>query len=525
MAAKRSQRKNVIAILGVALTRSMGMILAMGVSALMANRFGAGLTTDGFFFARRLAMGFSESAQRVTNTVLIPGLAAKLNDLDTSQAPQAWRRYLGRVLLFGLPATALAAVLAPQIVGITGPGFTPEGTELASHLLRILLFIIPLTIFKAVSGSLLNAGRVFAAPATLALLSRFLVVIALLFFVPPWSVDHLAWTMLTGAAIAAIILTAIARDQLPLMLAAEKKIETEVKGEPARLFWPGFLIFFTSQAFIWLEFGYASTLGSGAISEMEYGYRILAILPGVVSASMTTVMYTEFSHLAAQGQKQEMYRTLAQVTRGGLFFITPLIAFLAFQGENIAGVLLNHGAFQDSSTGVIGDVMMMMAFSAVGLYFSRIYVFGLYADESAPVLRMVLIIVGVTLATRLLFINLLIGSMGVAGIALARSISTLCRVLTVYLLLYLHWGKFIQRRDLAAMAGILLFSAAAMGSTALLDDWLGFTPDKSFIVRLIGLGVVGVVGFVIYFGLAYAFRLPEIKQVRRFLRKKVPGLG
>jgi peptidoglycan biosynthesis protein MviN/MurJ (putative lipid II flippase) len=90
MAPPKSARKTVLAIAGVFVTRSLGMILATVISVLMGNKFGIGVATDGFFFARRIAMGCAESAQRVTNIVLVPGLTSKLNSRDPEQASHAW---------------------------------------------------------------------------------------------------------------------------------------------------------------------------------------------------------------------------------------------------------------------------------------------------------------------------------------------------------------------------------------------------------------------------------------------------
>jgi len=520
-----SSRKTVFAIIGVFLSRSLAMVLATVISVLMGNKFGVGQATDSFFFARRIAMGCAEAAQRVTNIVLIPGLAAKLNSRDPELIGRTWVRYLRNTFLWGFPITIVLAVAAPFLVKIMGPGFTPDTADMSVYLLRILLFIIPVTVLESISGSVLNAGRHFTAAATIPLLGRLCVVVSLFFLVPPWNVHELAWVMLIGSAAASVILGLVAHRKLPGMVEAGEKIDSKTKGEAGRLFWPGFLVFFTTQAFIWLEFGYASTLGAGAISEMEYGYRILAILPGVVSSSLTTVMYTEFSHLMAQGRKEEMYLSLARVTRGGLYLMAPVIGFLAFQGENIARIMLHHGAFPESSIKVIGDVMLYMAFSAIGLYCVKIYIFGMYADESAPVLKMVLIMLGVTLATRIIFINLFIDSMGPAGIALARSVSTLFRVAAVYLLLKHYWGRFLRPRDLVAMLSMIVFTAVAMGATRFANDWLGFTPDKSVPVRLVGLGVMAVLGFGLYVGLTYLVRMPETARIEKAFRKKILRMG
>ncbi len=522
MAPKSRLKKIITSVAKVAFSRGLGLVLALGVSALLANRLGTSEAADAFFFARRLAMGFSEAASRISNVMLVPGLVAILATGDVARVRKVWRRYQLRVLLWVLPVAIAGAVLAPAIVRLVGPGLSTHGSELAGALLRVMIFIIPVTVFRAISASMLNAGRVFGVPELMAQFSRFLLVMALLFLVPPHGVAFLAWVMLTGSFLAALTLTMITNRSLVRIKPRPGAGQGDSSNGPGRLFLPGLLVFGVNQALIWVEYGFASTLGTGNIAVLEYGYRLMAILPGLITASLTTVMYTEFSHQMATGDREAMFRSLARALRAGLFILAPIVAFMAFEGESVAGLLLHHGRFDAVAVSQTAMVMRMVAFAGIGMFLSRILIFSMYADESLSILRLVVLVVIINFLTRLLFIKLLIGPMGPAGIALGRSLSVFCRMMVVFFMLYRAWGRFLRLADIRNMLLVVLITLVSMGTGLLVDRQLGWTQGGSFLVRLLGLVGIAGIGFGLFLGFSAAVRLPELTAVVAMVRRRKP---
>lgn len=520
MGNKSKSGKTVGSMIKIAVTRGLGLVMALGVSSLLANRLGTSEAADAFFFSRRLAVGFSEAANRVANVMLVPGLVAILTTRDIAGIRKVWHRYQLRALVWLLPIAAAGALSAPWIVSRVGPGMSADTAHLAATLLRILVFIIPVVVFRSISGSMLNAGRVFGVPELMAQFSRFLMILALLFLVPPFSVTFLAWVMLTGSLMAALSLTFITGRTLGRIQPREKPRRGDGGNGPGRLFLPGLLVFGTNQLLIWAEFGFASTLGVGNIATYEYANRLMNILPELITASLTTVMYTEFSHLMARGERPEMFRKLAVSMRSGLFVLTPVVAFLAFQGESIARLLLHHGRFDAEAVKATAGVMHMVAFAGIGTFVSRVLLFAMYSDKDVKVMRLVAIAIGVKIVTRILCITLLVGPLGVAGIALGRSISILLRMFVIFLLLYRVWGRFLQMSDIRNMLLIFLFTLVSMGGTFAAGRVFGLNDGGDYLTNLLELAATAGVGFGLFLGLAAIVRLPELKALKGMIKRR-----
>ena len=513
-------RNLVKSTLGLAFSRGVGLVFAMAVSMLLANRLGAGAQTDAFFFARRITTGLAEVGYRVVGIVLIPGLVVALQMGAAGGAKKLYHRHLGRILLWSLLGTVACSLLAPWIVRFLGPGLQGETAATTVHVIRIMFFLIPTTLFLAVSTSLLNAGRIYGMPSAMAQLSRFLVVMSLVFFVPPWGVSFLAWVMLAGSVGAGLILAGMTERHLPgmeLSLTVDKPAAGLGSGN---LLWAGLIFFGVGQFSVWIDFGFASTLGIGKLSVLEYGYRFMGILPGLMSASLNTVMYTEFAHKSAQGDLAELQRSLARSARAGLFIIAPVVGFMGFQGQSLMELFLRHGEFAAETAVASGQIMLLTGPGLALSFISRMFVFGMYTDKRLPHLKFTLVTMTVSLLAQFGLVALFSRHFGIAGVALGSSLGSIIMLLVVFAGLYRLWGRFIKLADLRALALVLVMTAVAMGGARWLDLQLGLTAGPGLVGKAGGLALVGVLGMGGFLGLAALMKLPELKVALSFLRRR-----
>lgn len=507
-------------IAGVAFARGLGLVLALAVSVLLANRLGAGATTDAFFFARRLTVGVTEALRRVAGLVLVPGLVSALRSLSARDVARLWLQQLTRIVSISILAAIAGALFAPQIVRVLGPGLEAERAALAVRLIRILVFLIPAGLFVATSSGLLNAGRRYGVPAMLSMVPRLLVVISLLLFVPPMGVELLAWVLLIGSITAGLALYLIIRKVLPRLQAECASDTPSPPGETTGRLWPSLLLQGYAIAIVWIDLAFASTLGSGGLSVLEYGNRLMTILPGLLSTSLMTVMYTEYSHGAAEGNTGAMQRSLVQSARGGLFILVPLTGFFALWGDGIVRILLHHGAFGADTADLTTWVMRMIAPAVIFSFLSNILTSGLFADPKAPRMKMLGISMAVALVCRVVSIKMLIGPFGVSGIALGNSLASLCMLCVLYPMLKRLWGGFVTPSDFRGIAGI----AAATGITLAIVHGVrllsGFPQRSSLMTEALVMLGTAVVGGGAYLALAWILRFKELSVIKGLLRRR-----
>jgi putative peptidoglycan lipid II flippase len=507
-------------IAAVALTRGLGLVLALGISVLLAGTLGAGAATDAFFFARRITVGLSEALSRVVGMVLIPGLVSALKSMAAADVAALWRRQLIRISALSLLGAIGAAWLAPAIVGAIGPGLEGERAELTVRVLRIMVFLIPAALFLAVSKSLFEAGKRFWVPAALSLAPRTFVILCLLLMIPPWGVESLAWALVAGSVLAGVVLLVLLLKHLP---ALHREFATGVPGlvkDAGGRLWPSLLIHGHGQAIVWIDLAFASTVGTGALSILEYGTRMMTILPGLLSSSLVTVMYTEYSHRSLDGSGGSLQRSLMRTTRGGLFLLAPLIGLIALLGNDIVALLLQRGAFDAEAARLTVSVMRFLAPAMVFSFMVNNLLSALYADPTAPRLKILGVAILAALAFRIVILLALVGPLGIAGVALGNSLSSLCLLLALYPLVRRHWGGFLTGSDARSFAGIIFATAVSMALVHFLRDRVGAAEGLGVGMRALTLLGYGGLGAGCYFGLTLLLRLKEMTAAGDLLSRR-----
>ena len=419
-----------------------------------------------------------------------------------------------------LAGALLLAISAPLIVRLLAPGLDEEGAALAAGLIRIMAFILPAGLFLATCRSLLNAGRRFGIPAALTMLPRVFVLCTLLLLLPPMGVSSLAWALLFGSALAGLLIFLVLVKVLPAVRRESAADGRPLQRESSGRLWPSILNHGYGQGIIWVDLAFATLTGAGGLSVLEYGTRLMTIFPALLSTSVITVMYTEYSHRSLEEGGGSLQRSIVRTARGGLFLILPMVGFIAFLGDDIVGLLLHRGAFDAEAATKTVSVMRLVAPATVFAFLANNLMSGVYADPTAPRLKIIGTTISVSLAGRIVFIFLLIGPMGIGGVALGGSIAALCMLAVLYTMLRRRWGGFLKRSDARSVAGISVSTAGSILLIYWLREWFGVAPDAGGLTQLAALAGYAAAGGVCYLGLAVLLRVREIADAKDILLRR-----
>lgn len=511
--------------------RGGGLVLSLVISVLLANRLGAVAGTDAFFLVRRLTTGVTEALRRVVVYAYIPPLVAVMRSSDGAVTGRLWRSHLIRNVGLALFAAALISLAAPWVIAAVAPGFDAERAAIGTALIRIFVFLIPVGLVLASMTSLLFASRRFGLPEFARALPRFLVVIVLMFLVPPLGVMALTWVLLGGTVMVVLILipslrrvirdSAATKDQAsagsPLAATGgEAEPELAVRGRALPIMiWQGYI-----QGSGWLDLAFASLLVVGGVSVLAYGQRLVQIVPAVLNFSLFTIMYTEFAHRAADGEGQGLQRSVVACLRTGLFMLVPFMIFLWVAADQIVGLLFHHGAFDDQAAALTTSVVRWFSPMVVLMFFTNTLWLGLVADGTSQHLRMSSTVSSAGLLVRVGCLMLLAEPLGVIGIALAAILSSALVCCLAYRFAARQWGGVLRRGDLAVAARIV---ACALVSGALMYGVraaLGVEPGAGVTERIVVLAVLVTVGALSYLGAAALLGMEEISIARELVRRR-----
>jgi putative peptidoglycan lipid II flippase len=263
----------------------------------------------------------------------------------------------------------------------------------------------------------------------------------------------------------------------------------------------------------------ASTLVSGSLTALNYGWIIMLLPQGVISQSVATALFPTLAALAAKGEQAEMRRVFGITLRSMLFLTLPAAVGLVILAQPIVRLLLQRGAFDAESTRATAWALAFFSLGLVGHAVVEIAARAFYAlkNTKTPVI-IGIVAMGLNIILSLIFMNLFawLNWMPHGGLALANAVAVTLEMTAMLLLLRQPMGG-LSESGLAR--SIIKMSLAGVGMAVALWIILPYLPaGNTWLGGLIGI----VVGGGVYVALAYLLGADELRVVRqRLLRRRV----
>ncbi|MBF0305984.1 MAG: hypothetical protein HQL41_10105 [Alphaproteobacteria bacterium] len=511
----------------LSLAKGVGALLGAFVFMFLASWLGAGVATDAFFLVRRFATGLTSSIVRASNLLLVPSLVAALVATEAGRPTLGPVRTMVVVSLAGwLSATAMATWSEP-LVRLLAPGFPDETVGLAAHLLRIMAFLVPLTIMASIAASHMNAARRFALAEYAGQLPRIALLTTVL-LLPVAGVDALAWAMLTGsAAYLAVLLPPVlsmlrerARRGAALAAEGDSPPADTGPGIGRRLSVVG-LTQVEVQGVAWIDAAFASLIGIGAVSMLEYAQRLVGLLPSLLSTSLISIAYTEMSYAAAHADRDLFRRSTTRIMRANLFLILPVAVAATVGADLLVEIFLHHGRFSAEAaaqtTRIVHLTMPYLTINSI----NAAAIAALVADASAEARRILLTAIVVMLGARLVIFLSVVGPFGLAGIVLGSGAALALGSFVMFTQLSRHCGGLLDRSDRRALVVMLLaagLAALAMQGARML---VGQSWEGPWAGDLASLALCGAAAGVVYLGVCGLAGLSEVDLIAARLRRRV----
>jgi putative peptidoglycan lipid II flippase len=491
----------------------------------IGSQFGASRELDAYFAAFRIP-------DAIFQLVVAGALSAALIPVFQSykargQDDEAWQlaSSIVNLVLIGLSALSLVmAIFAHVFVPIVAPGFDAETTELTVRLTRIMLLSPVLIGMGAVVTGILNSYQQFAVPSLAPLLYNLAIIGAAIFLAPIMGVEGLAVGVVIGSAAHLVI-------QLPNLAKVGHRYWPMINlGHPgvrrvALLMGPRTLGLAAGQVNFLVSTVLASGLAAGSLTAYNYAFQLSQIPVGVIGVSIAVALFPTLSQDAALGRIGEIRRQVANAVRVLVFVAAPLTAIMIVLREPLTSVFYQYGLFSQAATALTASTLLFFAIGLVGHIVVHVLTRAFYAmqDTKTPVgWAIVAVVINVPLMV------LLVGPMGVEGLALALSISSVLEVIGLLWSLRrridsVEEGAVARSVGRAAAAGFVaavVMLAGLLALDAVTADVLGDPLG-----RLLALLLLSAAGIAAYLAVAAALRSPELEQLRGILRRRGRSRG
>jgi putative peptidoglycan lipid II flippase len=495
----------------------LSRILGAVRDIVIASFFGTGLVSDAFFAAFRipnlLRRLFGEGSLSIA---FVPAYSDVLYRQGRAQADQMANSALRLVALLLAVAVLLGLATAPWLVHLLAPGFgkVADKYALTLELTRLMLPYVLFIGLVSLCMAVLNVLGHFAAPA----LAPVLLNTAMIAAVGTGAFFTRSDTQLVRWLAAGVV----AGGLLQLLLQVPFLIRNRVYfWRPAGLWHPSFtriawmmgpMLFGTAvyQINSLVVTLLASLLPEGSVSYLYYADRVVQFPLGIFGIATATAVLPTMAHQSAVGQFDALRTTFSHAIRLVLFITLPAMAGIIVLREPIVALLFRRGAFAGASVSLTAGALLyygvgLWAYSAVRVVLNVFYAL----EETRTPVRVAV----VAIAANIVFSALLMGPMDHNGLALALSLSSACNLALLTLALRRRLGH-LGWRQIAGSAAKSAACATAMGfcvwglARRLLPTW--DMPSADLAIGLIACMTAGV---IIFFALAHALRVEELRSV------------
>jgi putative peptidoglycan lipid II flippase len=488
---------------------------------LVSRAFGTGAEMDAFNAAARLPdLLFSLVAGGALASAFIPtftGLLARDETQDAWRLASSITNLAGALLI---ACSALAALLAPQLVrnvlyGLV-PDLDPAQAELTTSLLRIMLLSPFIFGISGLVMGILNAHQVFLLPALAPTMLWLGMIFGVLVLAPYWGIHGLAWGYVIGAMLHLGV-------QIPGLLRLSGRyfatlgLHLASVREVTRLMGPRLLGVAVVQLNFVVNTILANAQPEGSLSAIQVAWAVMTMPPVVIAQAIAIAALPTFSAQAATGRLDEMRASLATTLRGVILLALPASLGLILLRQPLVALLFERGEFDSHSTELVAWALLWYAAGLVGHSVVEIISRAYYAlhDTRTPVF-----IGAAAMSLNLIFslgfsaLFLRIGWAPHGGLALANSLATALEMVPLLVLM---------RRRLNGLDGRNILSGAGQAAAATLvmalglAAWTGLTKSQPAWLAAVG-GVL--LGGGLYGLAVMGLGVREIRSAARELQRR-----
>lgn len=507
------------------LSRIMGLVREQAFAALL----GAGLHADAFQAAFRIPNLLRDLfAEGALSAAFVPTYARALKEGGPAGAHRlASRLFTVLAVLLGA-LVILGFLFAAPLVRLLAPGFeaVPGKFETTVALTRVMLPFLPLVSFAAVAMGMLNAHRRFAMPAFAPAVFN---VVAIAWAAGLWALGYGAAQVAMGWAVGTLVGGAAQfLVQVPGLRAEGFRLRPEwAPSDPglraiAGLMAPATLGLAAVQINIFVNTSFAS-YEPGAVSWLQYAFRLLYLPIGVFGVAVGTVVTTGLAHRAAAGDLDGMREAVDRALRLLAFLTVPATAGLIALRVPIVRLLFERGRFSAQDTERTAAALLLFCTGLVAYTGVKVLAPAFYALGTP---RVPLVASAAAVATNLVMVTALHGAIGFRAMALGTAAGALVNLAVL--------GTVFTRRVGSLWRGGLLGSLvrATVASTAMAA--VVWTAARFLEARLGASGLRAqsvsallpvVTGVLVYLGCAALLRAPELGPVARTLRGRFGRKG
>jgi len=513
---RRLLKSTITVSLPTVFSRLLGFFRDILIGYFMGTGTGADAFTIAFIIPNLLRRLTAEGALTAAFIPVFTQIKINESEKRTKDFANIVFYNLGLIVLI---LTVLGVIFAPYLVKVIAVGYKeiPGKWELTINLTRIMFPYILLISLAALCSAILNSYFKFFIPASTPILFNIAIILSAWFFTRKFMPPPYAFAI--GVIIGGFFQFLL---QIPFLLNLGFNFKPKIsfKDEAVRkvgkLMVPGIFGFGIFQINLALSRALASLLEEGSVSALYYATRVRELTLGLFSIALSIALLPTLSEQAAEGNINEMKKTLIFSLKLIALITIPALAGLLLLSKPIIQVLFQRGAFVERSTDLTS---VALVFFSIGLPFisgSKILntVFYSLKDTKTPV-----IIASITMVCYLSLSFILMKPLAVGGIALALSLAEAISLFLLWAFLEKKIGN-IPKNELFLFTLKVIFCSFLMGVLIFFIKREIPFLELIFFKKLIYLFIVIFISIGFYVLLSLLINKNELISIVKIFKKK-----
>ncbi|MBE3576271.1 MAG: murein biosynthesis integral membrane protein MurJ [Limnochordales bacterium] len=405
--------------------------LGLAREASLAGIFGATGFVDAYLVGETIPNLFITSVGSAVGTIFIPVFSQVRRERGIGSAFDMANSVINAAVLVGLILVTAGEVSTGFLIRLAAPGFQGPIFDLAVDMARIMF---PMAVFQTLSGLLtgmLQAIGEFTVPVLASAAVNVVLIISIVTFGPRYGIVAVAVGTVIAFATQVVL-------HLPALYRAGYRWRPVLNlRDPwlrrvAILTIPTLVATGAAQLNGFVERSLASRLPEGSMAALNYAYRLMALVPGVLGLAIVTVVYPALAAMAADRDWARFSTGFVRAVNMINFVLVPVAVGMAVLRVPLVRFVFERGAFDSEATQATAWALLFYSLGGGVLAIREMITRAFFALQETTVPTVINII---SVAVNIVLNFALVGPLLHAGLALSASLSGLFGAVALLLIL------------------------------------------------------------------------------------------
>ncbi len=439
----------------IGITSLFSRLLGIYRDRLFSTTFGAGSGLDAYFAAFRIPDTiFNLIVVGAVSSAFIPLFTDFLVKKNPAGAFRLANNLINIMMLSLIAIAGIIFLIAPWLMPLLGPGMDQVTRDLTLNLTRLMLLSPVFFGISNIASGILNSYKKFFVYSLTPIVYNLAIIAGTIWLVPYWGIYGVALGVIIGSLFHWLIqipsIMKLGYRYRPLIDWKDKALRRVLK-----LIAPRTLGLAVYQINLFVSTSIATTVALGAVSIYNFANNLQSLPYSVIGISLSTTAFPILSAAASAQDRREYVSTLSRTIRQIIFLIVPASILMLLLRAQIVRIILGAGQFDWEATILTASALGYFVISLFAQSLVPLLAKAFYAIQNT-VIPMIVSIVSMAINIGLAF--WLTESMGVAGIALAFSISSFINMIILLLVLHIKMGGLEDIRIITSTFKVMIAS-------------------------------------------------------------------